>query len=90
MSEQEKETLMKFPCDFTFKIMGRSDGEFEKVVLEIMKKHFPAWKEDSLTKKHSKDGNYLSMNVTVYAENKAELDAAYIELSGNDHVLFAL
>ncbi len=70
--------------------MGKSNGQFEKVVLEIMKKHFPAYKEDSLVKKHSKDGNYLSMNVTVYAENKAELDAAYTELSGNEEVLFAL
>lgn len=86
----KEETLIKFPCDFTLKIMGKSQGDFEKTVLEIVKKYFPICDFSKNQKKLSKDNNYLSLSITVYAESKMQLDALYQELSDTKEVLMAL
>lgn len=84
------ESLIKFPCDFTLKIMGKADSPFETTVLGIIKKHFIHVTEEHIEKRPSKKGNYLALSVTVHAQNKAELDALYLELSQNEHVIMVL
>ena len=81
---------LKFPCDFTFKIMGKANDDFERAVLTIMKKHFPKIKENAIQQRHSKGKSYLSLSITVKAENQQELDAAYRELSACKEILFTL
>ena len=85
-----EESIIKFPCDFTLKIMGKSAGDFEKITLDIVTKHFPALKTSRIQKKFSKDNNFLSLSVTVYVESKAQLDALYQELSSTKEVLMVL
>ena len=81
---------LQFPCDFTFKIMGKANDSFEINVLMIIKQYFPVLKENAITQKHSKGKNYLSLSITVYAENQALLDQAYQNLSKCPDVLMAL
>jgi len=84
------ETLLKFPCEYPIKIVGKADNEFETFVLSVLHKHFPDLTEGSLQTRNSKDNTYLAITVTVNAISKAQLDAAYQELSSNKLVMMVL
>lgn len=85
-----EETLLKFPCEFPIKVMGKATAEFEIFVLSTVRKHVPELSENAIEIRPSKQGNYLSITVTVYAQNKAQLDAIYQELTASKLVLMAL
>jgi putative lipoic acid-binding regulatory protein len=84
------ESIIAFPCDFTLKIMGKNADHFEKKIIAIVLQHFPKWDTTKIQQKPSKDGNYLSLSVTVHAESKAELDALYQTLSSTKEILMVL
>lgn len=90
MSEQPNKTLLEFPCDFTLKIFGLANPEFETTVLSIIRKHIPDLKENAFNFRPSKDEKYLAITATVYIINKEQLDATYTELSSNPLVLMVL
>lgn len=85
-----EESIIEFPCNFTLKVMGKAQGDFEKIVLNVVQKHFPTTNLKSIQKKTSKDNNYLSLSITIYAESKMQLDALYQELSRNKEILMVL
>jgi len=85
-----EESLIKFPCDFTIKIMGKATPTFENHVIALVKKHYPNFSEQNLEKKFSKDKNFLSLSATVHATNKAELDALYLTLSSDKEIAMVL
>lgn len=85
-----EESIIKFPCHFTVKVMGKSTGDFEKIALAIIKKHFPTVTDSHIQKKSSKDNNFLSLSITVHAQSKMQLDALYQELTKTKEVLMAL
>lgn len=86
----KEESPIQFPCDFTIKIMGRSDSNFEKIALAIVKQHFPDFNQAHAQQKSSKDNNFLSLSITVYAESKPQLDALYRELTSVKEILMVL
>lgn len=83
-----EESIIQFPCDFTLKIMGKSDGAFEETALSIIRSHFPTTL--GIEKKLSKNEKYLSLSVTIHVPHKIELDALYRELSSNQAILMVL
>ncbi len=85
-----EESVMKFPCHFVIKIMGKAESAFEQTALGIIQSHFKNINELDIKKRFSKDNNYVSLSVTVYAESKVELDNAYRELSSNKDILMVL
>lgn len=87
LDEQGKLT---FPCEFTFKIIGLANHEFEGEVLRIMREHFPQLGENAISLKNSKNGKYLALSVVVQAKSQPQLDAAYTALSNNPLILFVL
>lgn len=84
------DTLLKFPCEFPIKIVGHATTEFEKTVLEIVKRHAPEITLSSHKMRKSSDGKYLSITVTIQAASKAQLDAIYLDLTACKLVLMAL
>jgi uncharacterized protein len=84
------ETLLEFPCQFAVKAMGRSNLEFDLLVIEIVRRHAPDLHEQAVTTRPSKDGNYLAVTVLVQASSKSQLDAIYQDLSDHPQVLMAL
>lgn len=84
------ETLLEFPCQFPIKAMGRDDGRFESLVIEIVRKHAPDLSDEAVQCRASKAGNYLSVTVTVSATSREQLDNIYLELTACEHVLMAL
>ncbi|MEQ1515570.1 MAG: DUF493 domain-containing protein [Usitatibacteraceae bacterium] len=90
-----EETLLKFPTPFPIKAMGRmeskqSDEGFAQLVLGVVLKHAPDFNAASLEMRPSKNGNFISVTATINAQSKAQIDAIYLELTGNPLVLMAL
>lgn len=85
-----EETLLKFPCLFPIKAMGKIDIEFDLLVIDIIRRHAPDLDHRTVKRRPSKDGNYLAVTVTVEATSKAQLDAIYQDLTDHPQVLVAL
>lgn len=88
--QAEDVSHIKFPCKFVIKIMGKKDDTFEANVIAILKKHFPDFDESTIKKMPSKGDKFVSLSASVFAENKAQLDAAYQALHDCDDVLMTL
>lgn len=88
--QDETDTLLEFPCDFTFKVIGEKSDNLEADVFALFLRHFPKMGEGAIRLKPSKNEKYLSLSVIVYAESKAQLDAVYKELTDHPLVLFVL
>jgi uncharacterized protein len=81
---------MNFPCVFPVKVMGANQDDFESLVVEIIQKHAKLATGEVVTTKLSKGGRFLSLTVHIQAENQAQLDAIYRELSAHERVLMML
>ena len=94
MSDQE--TLLQFPVDFPIKIMGERrlspDGgdDFAQAMVELVLRHAPDFRPETVEMRTSRNGNYLSLTVVVHATSKAQLDALYGEITAHPWVKMAL
>jgi len=70
--------------------MGKNSGDMELVVVGIVNRHAPDTQNHEVNVKPSKDGNYLSVTVTIEASSKKQLDAIYQDLVDHPRVLMAL
>ena len=80
--------LLKFPCDFSIKVMGKASENFELLVVEIVRHH--DIKESAVTKRSSSGGKYLSVTVSFIAQSRKQLNALYTEMSGHERVAMVL
>ena len=85
-----KDTLFEFPCDYPLKVMGKRTDDFRSLVLGIVQKHAGSIAPANIVERPSKDGNYLSLTITLHAQSKAQLDALYRDLTSCERVLVAL
>jgi uncharacterized protein len=90
-----EETLLRFPTPFPIKAMGRmknaeADRSFAQIVLGVVLKHAPDFDAMTIEMRPSKNGNFISVTATINAQSKAQIDAIYLELTGNPLVLMAL
>lgn len=90
-----EETLLRFPTPFPIKAMGRmkndtSDESFAQFFLGVVLKHAPDFDATTVEMRPSKNGNFISVTATINAQSKAQIDAIYLELTGNPLVLMAL
>ena len=69
---------------------GAVDEGFAQLVLGVVMKHAPDFDASSLEMRPSKNGNFISVTATINAQSKAQIDAIYLELTGNPLVLMAL
>jgi putative lipoic acid-binding regulatory protein len=86
----EQETLFEFPCDFPVKAFGYDTGDFDAVVLELVRAHAPEVDANAVTQRNSRGGRYLAVTVTVRAVSRDQLDRIYHALSADERVLVAL
>jgi len=87
MSEQ---TFFEFPCEFPVKAMGKAGMELDLLVIEIVRRHVPDVKDDAVTSRPSKDGNFIAITVIIEASSKKQLDAIYQDLTDHPDILMAL
>ncbi|NOY71362.1 MAG: DUF493 domain-containing protein [Gammaproteobacteria bacterium] len=89
---KEKESIIKFPCQFPIKAMGNTAAsyDFEHIVSEIVRTHYPKLEQAHITSRPSKTGKYLAVTATIEASSQAQLDAIYQDLSDCELVIMAL
>jgi len=90
MMMTEDSSLLKFPCDFPIKIMGKATGVFKDDIFAIVHKHYPNLKAETFHTNTSKNGNYLAISVTVHALDQPSLDALYQDLSQHPDIKMVL
>ena len=90
--EQNKESLLEFPCRFPIKAMGRGNGAFEAIVVQIVRAHAELWpgETEPVRSNPSRNGNFVGITVVVEATSQAQLDAIYQDLTDCPDVLMAL
>lgn len=88
--DNEHEPLLRFPCQFPIKAMGKTDSEFEQRVLDLVRKHAPDTTAVQLKSRKSKAGRYTSVTITISATSREQLDAIYRDLTACKQVLMAL
>lgn len=81
--------LLKFPCEFPIKVMGKKESDVKTKSLAIIQKHCPDYTDEPL-ERLSRDKNYISLTFTVNATSKEQLDEIYTELTQCEDVLMAL
>jgi uncharacterized protein len=81
---------MNFPSVFPIKVMGANQEDFESLVLSIIQKHAAIAEEEAVISRLSRNRRFVSITVHVNAENQAQLDAIYRELSAHEKVLMML
>lgn len=90
MSDNTPETVLEFPCDFPIKAFGLASDGFPLRVLDIIRRHAPTTGIESMSSRTSGGGKYQSITITIHAENKAQLDAIYQELTASPDVIMSL
>jgi hypothetical protein len=81
-------SLLTFPCDVPIKVFGRNDIAFRAAAAAVARAHYHD--AHTITEQVSRNGNYLSLTITVKAQSRAELDAVYHALVASDDILMVL
>jgi len=84
-----EETLMEFPCSFPIKAMGKAADDFDMLIIEIVRKHYPDLTEGAVKTRPSREGKYISVTVTINAQSREQLDNIYLDLTAHERVLMA-
>lgn len=84
------ESLLTFPCEFPIKMMGRDTPEFRETARSLVEKHTGPIDDDAINNALSRNGNFVSITITVNATSQEQLDDIYRDVSSHDAVLMAL
>ena len=87
---ESAETLLEFPCDFPLKIMGLRSDDFAQSVVEVVLRHAPDFRPETVEMRPSSAGKYLSVTCVVRATSKPQLDQLYRALSAHPAVKVVL
>jgi len=85
-----EDSPLVFPCDIPVKVFGRNDAAFRETVRAIMRTHFADLADEQIAERTSRADSYLSLTIVVRAESRAQIDAAYRELTAHDDVMMVL
>lgn len=85
-----RETLLQFPCSFPIKLMGRADAGFSDVAVRLIGRHVGEISKNQIQTTSSRNGNFLSLTITIDAQSQEQLDNIYNDLSNQEDVLVAL
>ena len=90
MTAPKEEKLLDFPCDFPIKMMGREQPEFRDAAVALIERHTGKIRSDAIRTALSRNGNFLSITITIKAQNQQQLDDIYSDLSEREEILVAL
>jgi putative lipoic acid-binding regulatory protein len=86
----ENGSAFEFPCDIPVKIFGRNEASFKQAVVAIVRRYFPDFSEDDLRERLSRKDRFVSITVTVWVEERAQIDALYTALTGHEAILMVI
>ncbi|QCI20034.1 MAG: DUF493 family protein YbeD [Buchnera aphidicola (Brevicoryne brassicae)] len=71
--------MLKFPCFFTYKIIGLAQPELIDQIIKVIQTQIPG--DYTPQVKSSNRGNYLSVSITICAKNFEQIEILYHEIS---------
>lgn len=90
MADRHHDSLLQFPCEFPIKVIGRREDGFQRLVAEIVGRHAPDLDLNTLRSRASRNGAYEAVTLILRANNLAQLDAIYRDLTAHEQVIMAL
>ena len=90
MGDEEKDTLLEFPCRFPIKMMGRESESFRSTAIALVEAHTGKLEDSAIRSAPSSNGNFLAITVTIVAQSQNQLDNIYRALSSHEEILVAL
>ncbi|MEE8157326.1 MAG: DUF493 domain-containing protein [Gammaproteobacteria bacterium] len=90
MTVPKEERLLDFPCDFQIKMMGREQPAFRNAAVALIERHTGKIRSDAIRSVLSRNGNFLSITITIKAQNQQQLDDIYSDLTEHEEILVAL
>lgn len=85
-----RDSLLKFPCSFPIKIVGKREEGFAQEMVEIVLRHAPDFDPASVEMRPSSQGAYLALTCTLIARSQQQLDDLYAELSAHPKAKWVL
>jgi putative lipoic acid-binding regulatory protein len=82
--------MITFPCHFPIKIIFNNVPGAEEALLAIVRDHYPDLTDSAIKLKPSENGQYVSLTVTVVAQDQASLDMLYRQLTQHPHIKMVL
>ncbi|MEY4641238.1 MAG: hypothetical protein RLZZ227_1232 [Pseudomonadota bacterium] len=89
MNEERKPTI-EFPCAYPIKVMGLQENDFAACVIDIVRRHDPEVLEEHISYRESRNGKYLSVNITITAMGPAHIQALFDDLKASGRVAMVL
>ncbi len=71
-------------------MMGRADAAFSDTAVGLIERHVGKVAADAIQTSESRNGNFLSVTVTIDAKSQEQLDNIYNDLSNHKDILVAL
>ena len=86
----EEVELFSFPCRFQIKVMGRQSEGFDTLVSKVVSRHLDGAAILDVSTRESSGASYVSVNCTIEATSRQQLDAIYLDLNSESDVLVTL
>jgi putative lipoic acid-binding regulatory protein len=90
MADEEQKPIIEFPCSFPIKMMGRDQESFRKSAVEVVGRHAGELADNAIRTSMSRNGNFLSITITIEARSQEQLDNIYNDLCSHKEILVAL
>lgn len=81
---------IEFPCLYPIKVIGVSAPGFEALAINVLERHAGKISEELIEFNASKNGNYVSVRVTIAATGPDQLENIFAELKTIEHVKMVL
>jgi len=71
-------------------MMGRASADFSDIAVRLVEQHVGKVAADAIQTSESRNGNFVSVTITIDAQSQEQLDSIYNDLSDHEDILVAL
>jgi len=83
-------SLLEYPSRFPLKVFGDNAGNFEFIVLELIRTRCPQNEHIAVSRRISRNGKYLALTLTFTAYSQDQIEKIYQDLSDCTQVVMSL
>lgn len=84
------DSIFDFPCEIPIKVLGVNGAALRDAAYGIVRDHYGELEDERFQERESRDGNYVSLTITVRAESREQIDAMYRDLTAHADILMVL
>jgi len=83
-------SAFEFPCEIPVKVFGRNIDAFRQAVIDIAGIHFPDLEDSQIRERLSRGDRFLSITLTLWVDERSQIDGLYTALSAHAEILMVL